>query len=121
MTDTAWTVRRLVRSARRLDPSPPAPGPDTPGDDVAPASPAARAALHTAAAERLAEHRRYEQAYLHLREAVRLLHGLNAPSPPDELDRLRREHAEAREQSRRDSLTASYNRRYLDERLIDHR
>ena len=35
----------------------------------------------------------------------------------DELDRLRREHAEAREQSRRDSLTASYNRRYLDERL----
>ena len=26
-------------------------------------------------------------------------------------------HAEAREQSRRDSLTASYNRRYLDERL----
>lgn len=119
MTDTAWTVRRLVRSARRLDPSPPAPGTDTPGDDVAPASPAARAALHTAAAERLAEHRRYEQAYLHLREAVRLLHGLHAPSPADELDRLRREHAEAREQSRRDSLTASYNRRYLDERLID--
>ena len=37
--------------------------------------------------------------------------------PGDELDRLRREHAEARELSRRDSLTASYNRRYLDECL----
>ncbi|MGH4026576.1 MAG: GGDEF domain-containing protein [Pseudonocardiaceae bacterium] len=36
-----------------------------------------------------------------------------------ELDRLRGEHAEAREQSLRDSLTASYNRRYLDQRL-DH-
>jgi diguanylate cyclase (GGDEF)-like protein len=34
-----------------------------------------------------------------------------------EVDRLRREHAEAREQSIRDSLTASYNRRYLDQRL----
>ena len=37
--------------------------------------------------------------------------------PVDELDRLRREHAEARELSRRDSLTATYNRRYLDECL----
>ena len=36
-----------------------------------------------------------------------------------ELDRLRGEHAEAREQSLRDSLTASYNRRYLDQRLDD--
>jgi diguanylate cyclase (GGDEF)-like protein len=34
------------------------------------------------------------------------------------VDRLRREHAEAREQSLRDSLTASYNRRYLDQRLV---
>ena len=55
------------------------------------------------------------QAYQHLRAAVRLLHG---QQPAAELDRLRREHAEAREQSRRDSLTASYNRRYLDERLV---
>ncbi|MEJ8282071.1 GGDEF domain-containing protein [Pseudonocardia spirodelae] len=117
MTDTAWTVRRLVRSARRATPAPAEPA--AVADDLAPASPAARAALHTAAAERLAEHRRYEQAYLHLREAVRLLHGTSVPSPADELDRLRREHAEAREQSRRDSLTASYNRRYLDERLTD--
>ncbi|MGH3798345.1 MAG: GGDEF domain-containing protein [Pseudonocardiaceae bacterium] len=36
-----------------------------------------------------------------------------------ELDRLRGEHAEARELSLRDSLTASYNRRYLDQRLDD--
>ncbi|WP_214371377.1 GGDEF domain-containing protein [Pseudonocardia sp. H11422] len=87
-------------------------------------TPGARAALHTAAAEKLAEEGRWEQAYGHLRAAVRLLHGqcatvgaAHGPATPDELDRLRREHAEAREQSRRDSLTASYNRRYLDERL----
>jgi diguanylate cyclase (GGDEF)-like protein len=59
---------------------------------------------------------RYEEAYRHLRRAVRALEG--APVPTDELDRLRRENAEAREQSRRDVLTASYNRRYLDERLV---
>ncbi|MEQ3550926.1 GGDEF domain-containing protein [Pseudonocardia nematodicida] len=127
MTDTAWTVRRLVRSTWRTLPdpvpvTPPSP-PEPAGDDtagVAPSSPAARAALHTAAAERLAENRRFEQAYLHLREAVRLLHGSTGTATvEDELDRLRREHAEAHEQSRRDSLTAAYNRRYLDERLSD--
>jgi diguanylate cyclase (GGDEF)-like protein len=41
-----------------------------------------------------------------------------APQPVrDELDRLRREHATVAEQARRDFLTASYNRRYLDDRL----
>lgn len=70
---------------------------------------------HTAAAEELAADGQWEAAYEHLRSAVQLLHGSAAT---DELDRLRREHAEAREQSRRDSLTASYNRRYLDERLV---
>lgn len=83
-------------------------------------TPASRAALHTAAAEKLAAQGLWEQAYGHLRAAVRLHHlaALEPAAPgPDELDRLRREHAEAREQSRRDSLTASYNRRYLDERL----
>ena len=69
---------------------------------------------HTTAAEELAAAGRWEAAYQHLRAAVRLLHG---QQPTAELDRLRRENAEAREQSRRDSLTASYNRRYLDERL----
>jgi diguanylate cyclase (GGDEF)-like protein len=69
---------------------------------------------HTTAAEELAAAGRWEAAYQHLRAAVRLLHG---QPTSDELERLRRETAEAREQSRRDSLTASYNRRYLDERL----
>jgi diguanylate cyclase (GGDEF)-like protein len=73
-------------------------------------------ASHTAVAEELAAEGHWEQAYQHLRVAVRLLHGI--PTPEEELDRLRREHAEAREQSRRDALTASYNRRYLDERLV---
>jgi diguanylate cyclase (GGDEF)-like protein len=76
---------------------------------------AAGAAWHTAAAQELATAGHWEQAYQHLRAAVRLLNG---PAGVDELDRLRREHAEAREQSRRDSLTATYNRRYLDERLV---
>jgi len=73
-------------------------------------------ARHTAAAEELAAEGRWEEAYEHLRAAMRALGGRAAPT--DELDRLRREHAEAREQSRRDSLTDSYNRRYLDERLL---
>jgi diguanylate cyclase (GGDEF)-like protein len=68
---------------------------------------------HVTAAEQLSADGRWEEAYQHLRAAVLLLNG----APTDELDRLRREHAEACEQSRRDSLTASYNRRYLDERL----
>jgi diguanylate cyclase (GGDEF)-like protein len=75
---------------------------------------AAGAAWHTAAAEELATAGRWKQAYRHLRTAVRLLNGQPGG---DELDRPRREHTEAREQSRRDSLTATYNRRYLDERL----
>ncbi|MBC3194073.1 GGDEF domain-containing protein [Pseudonocardia sp. C8] len=111
MTDTVWTVRDVERAARSA-------GPVVAGG-VEPTDPAARAALHTAAAERLAENQRFEQAYLHLREAVRLLNGGAGTTVEDELDRLRREHAEAREQSRRDSLTESYNRRYLDERLAD--
>ena len=68
-----------------------------------------------AVADDLAAAGRWEEAFRHLRLAVR---ALEASSGADELDRLRREHAEAREQSRRDSLTASYNRRYLDERLV---
>ena len=95
-TDTAERHRHL-----------PARGPSNPG--------ASGAAWHTAAAEELAGTGRWEQAYQHLRTAVRLLNGQGSV---DELDRLRREHAEAREQSRRDSLTATYNRRYLDERLV---
>lgn len=117
MTDTVWTVRDLAGDAHRGAAEPAAA--DVALGGVAPADPAARAALHTAAAERFAGHGSFEQAYLHLREAVRLLNGTSAPTVEGELGRLRREHAEAREQSRRDSLTESYNRRYLDERLTD--
>jgi diguanylate cyclase (GGDEF)-like protein len=72
-------------------------------------------ARHTAAAEELAAAGRWEEAYRHLRSAVQLLNGC---APADELDRLRREHAEAAELARRDGLTATWNRRYLDERLL---
>jgi len=135
MTDAAWALRRSVRTtpaasdpprrwempvtAQPVDHAGPGGDPDPDGRTVASGPPAARAALHTAAAERLAAHGDWEPAYRHLREAVRLLHGERSGplEPQDELDRLRREHAEAHEQSRRDALTASYNRRYLDERL----
>ncbi len=77
-----------------------------------------RAEALAAAAEQLAASAQHEQAYVRLRAAVELLRDRWEPTPArDELDRLRREHAEAREHARRDCLTASYNRRYLDERL----
>ncbi|MEJ3652286.1 GGDEF domain-containing protein [Actinomycetes bacterium KLBMP 9759] len=85
-------------------------------DGVATPATASAVAEHTSAAEDLAADGRWEDAYHHLRAAVRILHGRSGAA--DELDRLRREHAEAREQSRRDSLTSTYNRRYLDERLV---
>jgi diguanylate cyclase (GGDEF)-like protein len=85
-----------------------------PSEVTRPGSAGAAARLAEAADE-LAAEGCYEQAYQHLRTAVRLLTPLTDGA--DELDRLRREHAEAREQSRRDSLTDSYNRRYLDEHL----
>jgi diguanylate cyclase (GGDEF)-like protein len=74
------------------------------------------AVQQVALADDLAAAGRWEEAFRHLRLAVRALEGARAGA--DELARLRRENAEAREQSRRDSLTASYNRRYLDERLV---
>ena len=89
-------------------------GTTMPGEVARPGSAGAAARLAEAADE-LAAEGCYEQAYQHLRTAVRLLTPLTDGA--DELDRLRREHAEAREQSRRDSLTDSYNRRYLDEHL----
>jgi diguanylate cyclase (GGDEF)-like protein len=79
--------------------------------------------LHESIATLLAARGEFRQAYHHLRSALNLV-SVNAPEQlpiPEqfrrEVDRLRREHAEAREQSIRDSLTASYNRRYLDQRL----
>lgn len=82
------------------------------------------ALLHESLAALLASRRQWRQAYEHLRLALELSrHPDGVASSPDqlrgELDQLRREHAEAREQSLRDSLTASYNRRYLNQRLDD--
>ena len=108
------TVRAAVPMETR-DGVPPREASRSSEQSTTPPATANAAARHTALAEELAGAGRWEQAYQHLRTAVRLLHGQPVP---DELDRLRREHAEAREQSLRDSLTASYNRRYLDERLV---
>lgn len=77
--------------------------------------------LHQSIADLLASRGQWRQAYHHLRSALDLMSAENPPRIPEQLrhevDRLRKEHAEAREQSLRDSLTTSYNRRYLDERL----
>lgn len=79
--------------------------------------------LHESIAELLASRGQWQQAYEHLRHALSLATADRAPRVPEqfrlEVDRLRREHAEAREQSIRDVLTASYNRRYLDQRLLE--
>ncbi|KAA5829148.1 GGDEF domain-containing protein [Saccharopolyspora hirsuta] len=79
--------------------------------------------LHESIASLLASRGQWRQAYHHLRSALDLRSSVDVPRVPEQLrhevNRLRREHAEAREQSMRDSLTASYNRRYLDERLAD--
>ncbi len=77
--------------------------------------------LHQSIASLLASRGEWRQAYEHLRHALDLATAERTPQVPEqfrqEVARLRREHAEAREQSIRDSLTASYNRRYLDQRL----
>ena len=79
--------------------------------------------LHESIASLLASRGEWQQEYQHLRSALDLVYSDQIEQPPvpeqlrREVDRLRREHAEAREQSIRDSLTASYNRRYLDQRL----
>ncbi len=79
--------------------------------------------LHESIGALLASRGEWEQAYQHLRSALDLGYADRTEQPPvpeqlrREVDRLRSEHAEWREQSIRDSLTASYNRRYLDQRL----
>jgi two-component system cell cycle response regulator len=79
--------------------------------------------LHQSIASLLASRGEWRQAYEHLRHALELATAEKPPQVPEqfrqEVARLRREHAEAREQSIRDSLTASYNRRYLDQRLVE--
>lgn len=79
--------------------------------------------LHESIATLLSSRGEWRQAYQHLRSALDLAYADANEQPPipeqlrHEVARLRKEHAEALEQSIRDSLTASYNRRYLDQRL----
>ncbi|MEJ2888637.1 GGDEF domain-containing protein [Actinomycetospora aeridis] len=105
-------------------PTAPIVGLDTvPSPEPTPDGRADQARAHEAAAEVLADRGDWRRAYHHMKAAVSLVRDeqtLPAGVPDQlrvEVDRLRRERAEAREQSRRDSLTATWNRRYLDERL----
>jgi two-component system cell cycle response regulator len=80
--------------------------------------------LYQSVADLLASRGEWRHAYEHLRYAFELaVSDQTHPHVPQqfrlEVARLRRENAEAREQSIRDALTASYNRRYLDERLVE--
>lgn len=81
--------------------------------------------LHESLAGLLAERGQFEAAYRHLRMALDIVRELPdaVPHVPEQLraevDQLRREHAEAMQQSLRDALTGAYNRRYLDRRLLE--
>ncbi len=92
--------------------------------DATPSETTGLVELHESIATLLASRGQWQQAYQHLRSALDLAYADREEQPrvPEQLrrevDRLRREHAEAREQSLRDSLTHSYNRRYLDQRLL---
>ena len=92
---------------------------------VEPEEAASLVELYESVASLLAARGEWRQAYEHLRYALELATSDTAlpPQVPQqfrlEVARLRREHAEAREQSIRDALTASYNRRYLDQRLLE--
>ena len=115
---TSWRDRRVNEPTVPLRRSQPDAERDQPVDA------ANLVSLHESIATLLASRGQYRQAYQHLRSALDLMSELTTTPPiPEqfrrEVDRLRREHAEAQEQSIRDSLTASYNRRYLDRRLIE--
>ncbi|MDQ0378353.1 GGDEF domain-containing protein [Amycolatopsis thermophila] len=78
--------------------------------------------LHEDIAELHASQGDFRTAYEHLRTALGIARTARPTVPEQfrrEFDRLRRERAEAREDSLRDALTAVYNRRYLDNRLAD--
>ncbi len=79
--------------------------------------------MHQSIAQVLATQGNWRLAYSHLTEALRLARNTQhvAPIIPEQyqrqVDELRRAHAEAVDASLRDALTASYNRRYLDQKL----
>lgn len=80
--------------------------------------------LHESIARLLAVQGNWKRAYSHLNAALRLARDSECATPiiPEQYRRqvaeLRRAHAEAVDASLRDALTASYNRRYLDQRLV---
>lgn len=79
--------------------------------------------LHESIARLLAVQGNWKRAYSHLNAALRLARDAECATPivPEQyriqVAELRRAHAEAVDASMRDALTASYNRRYLDQRL----
>lgn len=80
--------------------------------------------LHESIGKLLATQGEWQRAYSHLSTALRLARENDqaAPRVPEqyrrEVSELRKAHAEALEASMRDALTASYNRRYLDQQLV---
>ncbi|WP_328591236.1 GGDEF domain-containing protein [Saccharopolyspora aridisoli] len=98
------------------------PQPPTPRSREEVANGTGMAELHESIARLLASRGQWRQAYHHLRSALDMMSS-DKPAVPEQLrsevELLRKEHAKAREESLRDSLTASYNRRYLDERLAN--
>ncbi|MGH3492916.1 MAG: GGDEF domain-containing protein [Sciscionella sp.] len=103
------------------------PGTDTPGPtplDFPERSDADLCRLHESIATLHASRGDYRMAYEQLRSALAEIRSRPQQQPhiPEQLRcevaRLRKERAEAHEQSIRDSLTDSYNRRYLDQRLL---
>lgn len=83
--------------------------------------------LHQSIANLLAAEGNWRLAYAHINAALRLARDAHCVSPlvPEqyrrEVDELRKAHAAAVDASLRDALTATYNRRYLDQRLGDLR
>lgn len=79
--------------------------------------------LHESIARLLAVQGNYKLAYSHLNAALRLARDRIGAEPivpaqyRHQVAELRRAHAEAVDASLRDALTATYNRRYLDEQL----
>jgi two-component system cell cycle response regulator len=116
--DAAW------RDYRISQPTVPLQHPAVRANAEQPEDTASLIQLHESIAALLAVRGEWRQAYEHLRHAHDLVSAEKSEPPRipeqfrEEVDRLRREHAEAREQSIRDVLTASYNRRYLDQRLV---
>ncbi|PRX44500.1 diguanylate cyclase (GGDEF)-like protein [Prauserella shujinwangii] len=84
-------------------------------------------AVHESIASMFAAQGEWQRAYEHLRSAFQIATASADPGPqvPEqyrrEVEQLRRESAQARIDSLTDALTATFNRRYLDRRLLELR